>query len=134
MGPLQVLEDCYKAPPEPSPEELKSLTSLSLSSQGRCSNPSDHLHGPPLDLLQQLHVLLALRTPELDTVLQMASDKNRVEKQDHLSRLVGHTFLDATQDTVSNCPNCYILSQYEVRVKNIPMNKGQYAALVILVP
>jgi len=31
--------------------------------------PSDHLHGPPLDPLQQLHVLLVLRAPELDEVL-----------------------------------------------------------------
>ncbi|KAK4829842.1 hypothetical protein QYF61_006852 [Mycteria americana] len=32
--------------------------------------PSDHFCGPPLDLLQQVHVLLVLRTPELSTVLQ----------------------------------------------------------------
>ncbi|KAK4820994.1 hypothetical protein QYF61_009460 [Mycteria americana] len=32
--------------------------------------PSDHFCGPPLDPLQQLHVLLVLRAPELDTVLQ----------------------------------------------------------------
>ncbi|KAK4829035.1 hypothetical protein QYF61_001840 [Mycteria americana] len=32
--------------------------------------PSDHLCGPPLDLLQQLHVFPVLRAPELDAVLQ----------------------------------------------------------------
>ncbi|KAK4825848.1 hypothetical protein QYF61_003099 [Mycteria americana] len=31
---------------------------------------SNHFCGPPLDLLQQLHVFPVLRTPELDTVLQ----------------------------------------------------------------
>ncbi|KAK4818676.1 hypothetical protein QYF61_017421 [Mycteria americana] len=37
---------------------------------GEVLQPSDHFHGPPLDLLQQLHVLLVLRAPELDAVLQ----------------------------------------------------------------
>jgi len=37
--------------------------------------PSDHFQGPPLDLLQQLHVFLMLRAPSLDTVLQMAEQK-----------------------------------------------------------
>ena len=31
--------------------------------------PSDHLCGPPLDSLQQVHVLLMLGAPELNTVL-----------------------------------------------------------------
>ncbi|KAK4816343.1 LOW QUALITY PROTEIN: hypothetical protein QYF61_015657 [Mycteria americana] len=33
--------------------------------------PSDHFRGPPLDPLQQLPVLLVLRAPELDAVLQL---------------------------------------------------------------
>ncbi|KAK4832298.1 LOW QUALITY PROTEIN: hypothetical protein QYF61_021697 [Mycteria americana] len=37
---------------------------------GEVLQPSDYFHGPPLDLLQQLHVLLVLRAPELDAVLQ----------------------------------------------------------------
>ncbi|KAK4831138.1 hypothetical protein QYF61_015441, partial [Mycteria americana] len=37
---------------------------------GEVLQPSDHFCGPPLDLLQQLHVLLVLRAPELDAVLQ----------------------------------------------------------------
>ncbi|KAK4827477.1 hypothetical protein QYF61_018713 [Mycteria americana] len=32
--------------------------------------PSDHLRGPPLDSLQQVHVLLMLGPPELNTILQ----------------------------------------------------------------
>ena len=39
---------------------------------------SDHLCGPPLDLLQQLHVLLVLGAPELATVLQVGSHESRV--------------------------------------------------------
>ncbi|KAK4815949.1 hypothetical protein QYF61_010443 [Mycteria americana] len=37
---------------------------------GEVLQPSDHFCGPPLDPLQQLHVLLVLRAPELDAVLQ----------------------------------------------------------------
>lgn len=50
--------------------ELNSVKSLSLSSQEKCSSP-DHLHGFCLDLLQQVHALLVLRTPVLDAALQM---------------------------------------------------------------
>jgi len=32
--------------------------------------PSDHLHGPPLDLLQQLFICLVLGAPELDAVFR----------------------------------------------------------------
>jgi len=35
--------------------------------------PSDHFCGPPLDLVQQVHVLLVLRAPELDAGLQVGS-------------------------------------------------------------
>ncbi|KAK4807049.1 hypothetical protein QYF61_018390 [Mycteria americana] len=39
---------------------------------GEVFHPSDHLRGPPLDPLKQVHVFLVLRTPELDAVLQDA--------------------------------------------------------------
>ena len=64
--------------------------------------PSGHLCGPALDLLQQFDVLLMLRTTELDTVLQVESHESRVEGQNHLPRPAGHTSLDATQD---GCPS-----------------------------
>ncbi|KAK4821252.1 hypothetical protein QYF61_016551 [Mycteria americana] len=38
--------------------------------RGEVLQPSDDLQGPPLDLLQQVHVLLMLGAPELDAVLQ----------------------------------------------------------------
>jgi len=60
--------------------------------------PSDHLCGPPLDPLQQLHVLLVLRAPELDAGLQVGSLQSRVEGWNHLPRPAGHTSLDAAQD------------------------------------
>ncbi|KAK4829708.1 hypothetical protein QYF61_006083 [Mycteria americana] len=37
---------------------------------GEVFHPSDLFNGPPLDLLQQVHVFPLLRAPELDTVLQ----------------------------------------------------------------
>ena len=38
----------------------------------------DHLHGPPLDLLQKLHIFLVLGAPDLDAVLQLGPHKGRV--------------------------------------------------------
>ena len=42
--------------------------------------PSDHLCGPPLDLLQELRVLPMLEAPDQDAVLQMGLHKGRVEQ------------------------------------------------------
>ncbi|KAK4816284.1 hypothetical protein QYF61_014582 [Mycteria americana] len=67
---------------------------------GELFQPSDHLRGPPLDPLQQLHVFLVLRTPELDAVLQVESHQSGVEGQNHFPQPAGHTSLDAAQDTV----------------------------------
>ncbi|KAK4806069.1 hypothetical protein QYF61_010278 [Mycteria americana] len=67
---------------------------------GEVLQPSDHFPGPPLDPLQQLHVLLVLRAPELDAVLQVGSHQSRVEGQNHLPRPYGHTSFDAAQDMV----------------------------------
>ncbi|KAK4828525.1 hypothetical protein QYF61_026947 [Mycteria americana] len=39
--------------------------------EGEVFHPSDHFCGPPLDLLQQVHVFPVLRAPELDAVLQV---------------------------------------------------------------
>ncbi|KAK4816353.1 hypothetical protein QYF61_015667 [Mycteria americana] len=41
---------------------------------GEVLQPSGHFRGPPLDPLQQLPVLLVLRAPELDAVLQVPLD------------------------------------------------------------
>ncbi|KAK4828837.1 hypothetical protein QYF61_000894 [Mycteria americana] len=67
---------------------------------GEVLQPSDHFCGPPLDPLQQLHVLLVLKTPELDAVLQVGSHQSRVEGQNHLPRPAGHAAFDAAQDMV----------------------------------
>ncbi|KAK4807078.1 hypothetical protein QYF61_018419 [Mycteria americana] len=40
--------------------------------RGQIFHPSDHFRGPPLDPLQQVHVFLVLRTPELDAAPRAA--------------------------------------------------------------
>ena len=47
--------------------------------------------GPPLDTLQQDLVSPVLRTPHLDTVLQVRPHQHRVEVQDHLCQHASHS-------------------------------------------
>ena len=67
---------------------------------GEVLQPLDHFGGPPLAPLQQVHVFPVLRSPDLDTGLQVGSHQRRVEQQNPLSRPAGHASLDAAQDTV----------------------------------
>ena len=60
----------------------------------------DHFCGSPLDVLHQVHVSPELRTPHLDTVLQVRSQQHQVEGQDYLPHPAGHTSFDAAQDMV----------------------------------
>jgi len=62
--------------------------------------PSDHFCGPPLDPLQQVHVLPVLGAPELDAVLQVRSHQSGAKGQNHLPQPAGHAAFDAAQDTV----------------------------------
>ena len=62
--------------------------------------PSDHLRDPPLDSLQQVHGLLMLGAPELDTVLQVGSHESGVEGENHLPQPAGRNSFDAAQDLV----------------------------------
>ena len=41
--------------------------------------PAEHPHGSFLDPLQQLHILLVLGAPDLDTLLQMGPHEGRAE-------------------------------------------------------
>jgi len=65
VGPLQVLEGHYKFL-EPSLLQAEEPQLPEPVVVGDVLQPSVHLHGPPLDLLQQLRVLV-LGAPELDT-------------------------------------------------------------------
>jgi len=53
---------------------------------------------PPLDPLQQVHVLLVLRAPELDAGLQVGSQQSGAEGQNPLPRPAGHAASGAAQD------------------------------------
>lgn len=62
-----------------------------------------------------------MESPELDTVLQVASHKSRADGQDHLPCLAGHSAFDATQDTVVvlGC-QCTLLAHAELLVYQQP--------------
>jgi len=51
--------------------------------------PSDHLSGPPPDLLQELHDLPVLGAPGLEAVLQMGPQRKRFAKVSEIE----HSFL-----------------------------------------
>ncbi|KAK4827142.1 LOW QUALITY PROTEIN: hypothetical protein QYF61_014736 [Mycteria americana] len=69
-SPLQVLEGCYKVSPELSLLQAEQAQLSQPVFIEEVLQPSDHLHGPPLDLLPQVHVLLTLGAPDLNAVLQ----------------------------------------------------------------
>ena len=58
--------------------------------------PFYHLCDPPLDLLQQLCVLLVLGVPGLDAALQMGPHEGR---DNHLPHPTGYPSSDEAQDT-----------------------------------
>ena len=61
--------------------------------------PSDHPRGPPLDLLQQLIVLL-LGAPALDAIFRLGSHESRVE---------GHTLTALVETFVNQQPQILLL-------------------------
>ncbi|KAK4832304.1 LOW QUALITY PROTEIN: hypothetical protein QYF61_021703, partial [Mycteria americana] len=69
--PSLILQGCYKASLQPSLLQAEQHQLSEPLLIGEVVQPSDYFRGPPLDPLQQLHVLLALRAPELDAVLQV---------------------------------------------------------------
>lgn len=48
-------------------------------------HPSDHLHDPPVDSVQELYIFLVLEASDLHTVHQMGPHKDRVEGNNHLA-------------------------------------------------
>ncbi|KAK4818005.1 hypothetical protein QYF61_004118 [Mycteria americana] len=97
---------------------------------GEVLQPSDHFHGPPLDLLQQLHVLV------LQSWTQYCRwDLTRAEGQNHLSRPAGHAAFDAAQDTVGllGC-QCTLLAHVQLFVHQYPQVLFRRAALNPIIP
>lgn len=85
-------------PFQPPAVEVETIFSTFLCRRG--TPLSDDLCGPPLDLLQHPHFLLVLRAPCLDIVLQVGSDEDRIERDNHLVHSAGHLSSDSVQDTV----------------------------------
>ena len=54
--------------------------------------PSDHLHGPPLNPLQKLHIFPMLGAPDLEAIVLMEPYKGRAEGYSHLLLPAGHLF------------------------------------------
>ncbi|KAK4820817.1 hypothetical protein QYF61_007211 [Mycteria americana] len=97
--------------------------------------PSGHFHVPPLDPLRQLHVLLVLRAPELDAVLQVRPHQSKVERQNHLPRPAGHASVDAAQDSVGllGCERT-LLAHVQLFVHQYPQGLFRRAALDYIIP
>ena len=76
---LQVLEGHYKVSPEPSVLQAEQPQLFQPFLIAEVFHPSDHFCGPPLDPLQQVHGFPVLRTPELDTGLQVGSQFMKVK-------------------------------------------------------
>ncbi|KAK4832092.1 hypothetical protein QYF61_020707 [Mycteria americana] len=100
VGPFQVLEGCYKVSSEPPLLQAEQPQLSQPVFIGEVLQPSDPLHGPPLDSFQQVHVLLMLGAPELNAVLRVGSHESGVEGENHLPRPAGPASFDAAQDTV----------------------------------
>ena len=66
---------------------------------GEVLQPSEHLHGPPLDPLQQLHIFLVLGALGLDAILQMGPYKGRTQEDNHLPHM-----LSEDSSPSSTCP------------------------------
>lgn len=67
---------------------------------GKAFQSSDHLHGPPLEPLQQPISFLALGTADLGIVLQMGPYKGRVEGDNYFPSPVGQVCFYSVQDAV----------------------------------
>ncbi|KAK4810053.1 hypothetical protein QYF61_005116 [Mycteria americana] len=65
-----LLKGCNKDSPESSLLQAEQHQLFQPFLIGEVFHPSSHFCGPPLDPLQQVHVFLVLRTPELDAELQ----------------------------------------------------------------
>ncbi|KAK4830385.1 hypothetical protein QYF61_010612 [Mycteria americana] len=138
---LKPREFCNSAEPgfhtsgEDAEETGTSTVVQEMMQVGEVFHPSDHFHGPPLDLLQQVHVFPALRTPGLDTVLQVGSHQSRAEGENHLPRPAGHASFGAAQDMVDFLGReCTLLAHVQLFTHQYPQVLLCRAALNLFIP
>ena len=119
-----------RSPPEPSllQDEQSQLPQPLLI--GEVLQPSDHLSDPPLDPLQELHVLPVLGCSTPDGASQ---DLSRVGN--HLPLPTGHPFYNAAQSTVG-LPGCKqtLLAHVQLLVYKDPQVLLRRAALKEIFP
>ena len=83
-----------------------------------------------LDSLKQFPVLLELRGPKLDTVLQMRSHQGRVEGEENPSQPTNHTTSNTPQDAIGLLGlKGMVLAQGGPAVHQHPQVLFPYAAL-----
>jgi len=95
------MERCSEISPGPSLLQAEQAKLLQPFFVGEVLQHSEYLHGSPLDSLQQIHVLLMLGAPGLDTVFCVGSHKSGFEESSHLLHPVGRLSFDATQNKQS---------------------------------
>lgn len=93
---------------------MSSKPALLQADQAQLSQPVIHSRGalalkaslwPPLDSLQQLHMLVTLGVPDLKVKLQVGSQESRIEEENPLPLSAAHTAGEEPQDTgVSGLP------------------------------
>lgn len=79
---------------------LKSPSSLSLSSQEKCSIPLSTFVAPLWTRSEKINILLVLGGPDLDALLQVGPQKGKIEGDNPLPYPAGHSSVDAAQDSV----------------------------------
>ncbi|RMC06715.1 hypothetical protein DUI87_16159 [Hirundo rustica rustica] len=110
------------------------LTCRYLSRGEEVIQPSNHLDGPPLDLLQQVRVLPVLETPVLDAALLVGSHESRVEGHNLLPGPAGRAALDAAQDMFGFLGKCTWLGHVQTLIHQHPQVLFRWPALDLSVP
>ena len=95
----QALEGCNEVSPEPSVLQAKQTQLPQTFFTGEVFHTSDHLPGPPLDPIQQLHI------PPVLGGSGLGPHKGRVVVDNHIPHPAGHPCVDAARDTVG-LPGC----------------------------
>ncbi|KAK4824038.1 hypothetical protein QYF61_009629 [Mycteria americana] len=88
-------------------------------------HPSDHFRGPPVDLLQQLHVFLVLRAAELDAVLHLPGSavtrtgKQRVVRRKGVAQQFARQFTQVSEPTREGAPLDLLFTNREGLVSHV---------------
>ena len=89
-----------KVTPEPPFLQAEQTQLLQPLLVGLVLQTPHQLCRPSLDSLEHLNVLIVVRGPKLNTVLEVQPHQSRVQGDDHLPRPAGHTVSDTSQDAV----------------------------------